>query len=288
MRFYACSVKGRRVGLLGGGPFLHEAVLNAAVPHIGHCRPVLRRRHPPRQPAGHASRRRILAHQGHRQVAGCEGLRDPVQHLPGVVQIPRQYQVPQDHTLFHQPVLVVHRPSHLTKHLPYGFAGRGKVVLRPGECLSQRAVGIFQVRQIYVYLSFQLPQRIDLFIPTAVVHHRYRKLWLQGRQYPRQEMSGRHQFNVVGAPGDQLVENLPQPRCGDILSLTTGGNTAILTVAAPQGAAGEKHRSCAICAGDGRLLPLVQHGPCHPQSGGHTAESAAVLRSALCPAVTGT
>ena len=101
-------------------------------------------------------------------------------------------------------------------------------------------------------------------------------------------MSGRHQLDVVCAPGDQLVEYLPQPRRGDILSLTTGGNTAILTVAAPQGTAGEKHRSRAICAGDGRLLPPVQHGPCHPQSGGHTAESAAVLRSARCPAVTGT
>ena len=103
-------------------------------------------RHPSCQSARHASRRRILAHQRYYHVTGCEGLRDPVQHLPGVVQIPRQYQVPQDHTLFHQPVLVVHRPSHLTKHLSYGFAGRGKVVLRPGECLSQRAVGIFQVR----------------------------------------------------------------------------------------------------------------------------------------------
>ena len=143
----AGKVKIRSVFLPGGAALLHESLQPGFVNSVQSLA-VLKRSYPAVEPRDilRLPERRILAHQGHRHVAGCEGLRDPVQHPPSVVQISRQHQMPQDHTLFHQPVFIVHRPSHLTEHLPYGFAGRGKVILRSGERPCQRAVGIFQVR----------------------------------------------------------------------------------------------------------------------------------------------
>ena len=101
-------------------------------------------------------------------------------------------------------------------------------------------------------------------------------------------MSGRNKVNVVCALGDEFKINFAQAIHGDFLAFVHAADFIILAENAVQVAAAEKHGAAAPGAADAGLLPPVQHGPCHPQSGGHTAESAAVLRSALCPAVTGT
>ena len=276
------------IGLLRRGALLHEAVCDAAGAHIRYRRPVLRRRYPPRQPPGHAGGRRVLAHQRHHHVPRRKRLGQPVQHPAGVVRIPRQHQMPHDDAPLHNAVFVIDRPSCLAEHLPDGIAGHGEVVRCAGQRPGQIAVGVFQVGQVDVHPALQRPQRLHPLIAAAVVHHRHRQPRLQRRQYPRQKVGGRHQLDVVGALGDQLVKYLPQPPGCDVLSRPSGGDAPILAVAAPQGAAGEEHRARAPRAGDGRLLPLVQRRPRHPQTGGHTAIAVSPLRRALRGAQAGT
>ena len=178
------------------------------------------------------------------------------------------------HAPLEEAVLHHIRPC-LAEHLPDGRRGRGEVVRCGGQPCRQRGVSVFQVRQVHVRLPLQQPQRLHRLIAAAVIHHRHRQLRLQRRQDPGQEVGGRYQIDVVGALSDQFLKDLPQPSGGDGPAEATGGDLPVLAIAAPQGAAGEKHRAAAPRSRQGRLLPQVQGGPGHAQPGGHTAEAVA-------------
>ena len=193
-----------------------------------------------------------------------------------------------DHHAPLQQAVFQHTGAGLAHHLPDGQPGHGEVIRRGGQRVRQCVVGVFQVGQVDIHLALQLPQGLHRLVAAAVIHHGDTQLRLQRRQDPRQEMGGGHQIDIVGALGDERLEDLPQVRRGDGLAVASGGDGAILAVGAPEGAAGEEHRSAAVCAGDGRLLPHMQGGAGHANTRGHAAKAAAFLLRPLRAAAAGT
>ena len=148
----------------------------------------------------------------------------------------------------------------LADHLPDGGGGHGEVVARSGEPPGKRPVGIFQVRQVDVNFSFQGFQCFHPLVAAAVVDHRHRKLWFQGRENGGKVLGGGDQVDVLRPLGNQVLKNVPEPNAVRGRSHRGGADGGVLAEGAPQGAASEKDGPAAPGTCQDRLLPTVNHG----------------------------
>ena len=148
----------------------------------------------------------------------------------------------------------------LPDHFPDGGLGNLRVVYRPGKPSRQDGRGIFHVRQVDIHQPFQLLQRLHPLIAAAVINHRNRKLWGQGRNQRGQKLGGSNKIDVFRSLADERFHCLPQLARIHRGSHRAGADGPILAVAAAQCAAAEEDGSAAPCPCQGGLFPFVDHG----------------------------
>jgi hypothetical protein len=75
-------------------------------------------------------------------------------------------------------------------------------------------------------------------------------------------MGGGNKVDIVGPLFYQLIANLPHPLNGHWLTLPLEADLTVLTEHALEGTAGKENGSRPLCAGNRRLLPMVEGGSC--------------------------
>ena len=121
-------------------------------------------------------------------------------------------------------------------------------------------VRILEVRQINVYQTLQLPQRLYRFIAAAVVQHWHRQFGCQCREYVGKKMGGRHQIDVLCALINQGQEDFPETAAVHRCAVLLQGNGVVLAEPTAKGTAGEKDRTRTEAAGYNGFLPVVEGG----------------------------
>ena len=216
---------------------------------------------------------RVLAHEGEEHLSRAEGLRHPIDAPAGVLQLSRELQVP-DHDPPLEAAVLQHAGSRLAVHLQDRRRGPLKVILRPGVALGRPRQGIFQVRQVYLLEPVEHTQRLDAFVAGAVPHDRDAELQPGERlgDLPR-IVTGRDEVDVVHALIAQTQKNAAKLRDGDLFSVLSAADGAVLAEYAPQVAAREEHRAAAACAGNAWFLAEVRRGPRHDRRVRHGAKA---------------
>ena len=150
---------------------------------------------------------------------------------------------------------------------------------------------IFKIRKINIDQPLQIPQHLDFFISTAVVHHRDRKplLFRKDQCFPhlRQKMSRRHQIDIVCLLCLQIQKKFCKVLHCDHLTALPFGNRPVLAERTSQGTAGKKHRPGAFFSWNTRFFPHMKGGPCYHDPCIHAAESL-LTRQAIHAAVSRT
>ena len=207
---------------------------------------------------------RVLAHEAEEHLTGCERFPDPVDDAAGVFRLSRQNEVPDEHAALQHAVLVEPERAGLAVHLQNGGAGDLRIVRRGGVARGRFRQGVLQVRQIYLHEPVEHAQRFDAFIARAVPYDRDAELQPGERlgDLPR-VVARRDKIDVVHAFIAQTQKNVAKLRDGDLFSVLSAADGAVLAEYAPQIAAREEHRAAAACAGNARFLAEVRCGPRH-------------------------
>ena len=100
-------------------------------------------------------------------------------------------------------------------------------------------------------------------------------------------VGGVDQVDVVGALADEIKKDLPQTGDRDGLAKIPVADLLVLAEHAPQGAAGKKDCTGAVCPRDRRLFPFVEGGSGHHRSLRHPAQPPPLSFGADRPALSG-
>ena len=175
----------------------------------------------------------------------------------------------------------------LTHHFPDGLCRHKKIVLCSRKPGRQGRIRVFQIRQIDVHQSIQLPQSLGPLVAPAVIHHRHRKPGRQSREDRRQKMGGRYQIDIFRALGNQLFHALPQSGAVHRRAHRGAADGGILTIFAAQRTASKENGAAAAASRQSGFFPLVEHGLGH-QSGIRTAAEAPLTGGSVHAAAPGT
>ena len=216
----------------------------------------------------------VLAHEAEKHLAGCKCLPDPVDDAAGVFPLLRQDKVPYEHAALQHAVLVEPERTGLAVHLQNGGARDLRIVRRSGVARGRLRQGVFQVRQVYLHEPVEHTQRLDAFVAGAVPHDRDAELQPGERlgDLPR-IVTGRDEVDVVHALIAQTQKNAAKLRDGDLFSVLSAADGAVLAEYAPQIAAREKYRAAAACAGNAWFFAEVRRGPRHNRRVRHGAKA---------------
>lgn len=205
----------------------------------------------------------ILGHQAEQHMTPAEAASKPVQHIFGIPQLSRQYQMADQYAPAEKPILIQRKVSGLPEHFADRRVRNLHIARRGGEPGSQSRACILHIRQPDIHLSLQQLQRFQAFVASAVPYHGDAQRRFQCFRHRIRIGCGSYQIQVVYTGVPQPTEQLPQTFPIQWFARDPAADLLVLAKNAAQITAGEEHRSRALCSADAGLLPIVPCGTSH-------------------------
>ena len=221
----------------------------------------------------HIVARDILLHEADRNALG-QRIVNPVEQMNALSCTAGQDQVADEHAAAHNAVFIIPGDPALADHFLNGQACLFEIVIGPGTELPHGGAVVLEVGKIDINYAVELFQGFHRLIAGRVPHQGHRRpvdvegfqnLWDKGRCRDKGDGLHAHVHQAAEAFGKRLG------RKG--ASCVAVRDISILTVDAPECAAGEKDGAGSALSGNRRLLPQMRGNPCDAHGFRHPAES---------------